>query len=162
MVIWRVEEYQVGEWVRIKRGLQAEGFDPFWLAQVYDMTYVPPMDALCIYVPLTYTLQGIELERLHKAKRDELRARGACFAATANPGFDNRALHEPGIHVPRENGGYYRMTWEACLRCDPDFVVINSYNEWGESSVIESTREFGKDYLAYTDEFAENYRANEG
>jgi hypothetical protein len=64
--------------------------------------------------------------------------------------------------MPRENGGYYRVTWEACLRCDPDFIVINSYNEWGESSVIESTRQFGKDYLEYTREFVERYKQGAG
>ena len=57
-----------------------------------------------------------------------------------------------------EKEGYYRATWEACLRCDPDFIVMNSYNECGESSVIESARQFGKDYLEYTREYVEAYK----
>jgi hypothetical protein len=158
IVIWRVEQYEVEEWACIKDALVAEGYDPFWLAQMYDTAYVPPMDALCTYEPFSYTLQGVDLEALYKGKKRELEAKGAYFAATANPGFDNRALHKPGLHLPRENGGYYRLTWQACLCCDPDFVVINSYNEWGESSVIESTRQFGKDYLEYTREFVESYK----
>lgn len=158
MAIWRAEHYAVAEWQRIKEALRTAGFDVFWLGQHYESAYVPPFDALCTYTPFLYTLQGVDLKQLYRQKRDEIKARGGYFAATANPGFDNRALHRPGLYVPRENGGYYRLTWEACLTCAPDFVVINSFNEWGESSVIESTRQFGTDYLAYTRAFAERFR----
>lgn len=158
MAIWRAEHYTPAEWQQIRAGLKAEGFDVFWLGQHYDTSYVPALDALCSYDPFVYSLQGIDLRQLYREKREEVKARGGYFAATANPGFDNRALHKPGLHVPRENGGYYRMTWQASLNCNPDFVVINSYNEWGESSVIESTRQFGKDYVEYTREFVERFK----
>ena len=158
MALWRSEHYTAENWHQIKVALNARGFDVFWLGQHYDTSYVPTLDALCTYEPFLFTMQGGDLARLYRETRDAVREKGGIFAATANPGFDNRALHKPGLYLARENGGYYRTTWQACLNAEPDFVVINSYNEWGESSVIESTRQFGKDYLELTREFGERFK----
>lgn len=158
MAIWRSEHYLPSAWQQIKDNLRAKGFDVFWLGQHFDTGYVPTLDALCTYEPFLFSLQGVELTPLYREKKEEVKAKGGYFAATANPGFDNRALHKPGLYLARENGGYYRTTWQACLNAEPDFVVINSFNEWGESSVIESTRQFGKDYLELTREFAEGFK----
>jgi hypothetical protein len=39
-----------------------------------------------------------------------------------------------------------------------DWILICSFNEWGESSVIEPTLEFGDQYIQLTHQYARLFR----
>ncbi|MEY2430621.1 MAG: hypothetical protein QOC92_346 [Acidimicrobiaceae bacterium] len=64
------------------------------------------------------------------------------FAATVSPGFDNRndkaAVGQVGAYVSRgANGERYQLTWDAALANDPDWVLVTSWNEWYEGTVVQ-------------------------
>ena len=65
-------------------------------------------------------------------------------------GYDDRKIRYPGNLTDRENGAYYRRQWETALAGEPDVVVINTWNEWAESTNIEPSVEFGYKYLELT------------
>lgn len=49
-------------------------------------------------------------------------------------------------HLP-EDIPNYRNQWRAARAAMPDIILVNSWNEYHESSVIEPTAEFGEDWL---------------
>jgi hypothetical protein len=69
---------------------------------------------------------------------------------TVDCGYDDSKIREPSSIVDRENGAYYRRQWEAALDGEPDLVMIHTWNEWAEGTLIEPTVEFGFKYLQLT------------
>ncbi len=69
---------------------------------------------------------------------------------SVRPGYDDRKIRDPGLYTPREDGEYYRRSWETALASDPDVVLITSWNEWPEATNIEPSVEFGYEYLDLT------------
>jgi uncharacterized protein (TIGR03437 family) len=69
---------------------------------------------------------------------------------SVRPGYDDKKIRSPGLLTPRENGAYYRRSWEAALANNPDAVLITSWNEWPEATNIEPTVEFGYQYAELT------------
>jgi hypothetical protein len=73
------------------------------------------------------------------------------FYATVSPGFDPRIFWGPtSLLIPRGAGEYYQMTWERALAARPDGIFITTWNEWGESSVIEPAKQYGYQYIDTT------------
>jgi hypothetical protein len=62
----------------------------------------------------------------------------------------DRPTRFPGDFVDRQDGALYRRQWEVALTGEPDMVMINTWNEWAEGTVIEPTVEFGYKYLELT------------
>ena len=87
------------------------------------------------------------------------RAAGRPFMAPVAPGFDDRAIREPGTLVSREGQATYDRTWRAALAVDPAWILVASWNEWHEGSEIEPSREHGTRYLEATRSWAERFRA---
>lgn len=69
---------------------------------------------------------------------------------SVRPGYDDRKIRDPGLYTPREDGAYYRRSWETALASDPDVVLITSWNEWPEATNIEPSVEFGYQYAELT------------
>lgn len=70
--------------------------------------------------------------------------------ATVTCGYDDSKIRVPGRTTDRQDGARYRQSWEQALAGDPDLVVINTWNEWAESTNIEPSVEFGYKYLELT------------
>ena len=84
---------------------------------------------------------------------------GKIYAAPVIPGFDNARVHEVGrLVTDRKNGQLYKEQWEAALACDPDWVMINSFNEWHEGSEIEPSLECGDEYLQETKKWIARFK----
>ncbi|MBM3151099.1 MAG: hypothetical protein FJZ96_02655, partial [Chloroflexi bacterium] len=83
------------------------------------------------------------------------------FAATVQPGFDDCPYHPPitDLLVERNNGDYYRSTFEAAIQSDPDWIIITSWNEFGETTHIEPSEFYGTQYLDITREYAERWKS---
>jgi hypothetical protein len=60
--------------------------------------------------------------------------------------------------LEREEGGLYRALWEQALRDQPDWVLINSFNQWHSGTEIEPSAEYGEQYLTLTREFAARFK----
>jgi hypothetical protein len=73
------------------------------------------------------------------------------FYATVSPGFDPRIFWGPtSLLILRGGGEYYQMTWEKALAAKPDGIFVTTWNEWGESSVIEPAKQYGYQYIDTT------------
>jgi hypothetical protein len=42
------------------------------------------------------------------------------------------------------------MTWEKALAARPDGIFVSTWNEWGESSIIEPAKQYGYKYIDAT------------
>lgn len=86
--------------------------------------------------------------------------------ASLGPGYDHHAVpgREPLV-VDREGGAFYRRNWERFLSLDPrrraHIVMVETWNELHEGTDICHTREYGRDYIVLTAEYAARYKAGE-
>jgi hypothetical protein len=72
----------------------------------------------------------------------------------ASPGFDNTRSPSATtpLQVPRRKGAFYDDAWSALVRERPEWVSVDSFNEWHETTQIEpATRQSygGYTYLDY-------------
>jgi len=82
---------------------------------------------------------------------------------TVLPGIDDRRVDD-GIGMPRgtlvdrQGGALYQALWEQTLRDVPDWVLVNSFNQWHAGTEIEPSLEMGDAYLALTRKFAHRFK----
>jgi len=150
LALYIVENYTIEEWELIKNRLKGKGYDVFFLADTYNTAYLKVMDGLHTYNPIGITLRGKTLKEVYFNVASRCKEKGALFAATVCPGYDDRKIRTPGLYVPRAEGSYYQKCWEAAKESKADWALICSYNEWYEGSEIEPSQEYGKDYLYLT------------
>ena len=75
------------------------------------------------------------------------------------PGYDDRKVRPTnGFARSREGGAYYRQNWQAAIDSQPDWVVINSFNEWAEGTYIEPSQAHGSLYLDLTAEWSAQFK----
>jgi hypothetical protein len=73
------------------------------------------------------------------------------FYATVSPGLDATLYWGPrDLLVPRGDGAYYQMIWNKALAAKPDGIVVSTWNEWGESTIVEPARPYGYQYIDAT------------
>lgn len=84
------------------------------------------------------------------------------YAATVSPGFDDTALRgSTNPVVPRGPAGErYTGSWRAATSSRPDWVLVNSWNEWFEATSIEPGVETGDRALQQTKEQARTWRSS--
>jgi hypothetical protein len=76
------------------------------------------------------------------------------------PGYDDRkARPGSGFAQGRDGGDYYRQSWQAAIASKPQWVIVNSFNEWPEGSYIEPSKAYGNLYLDLTREWAGRFRS---
>lgn len=98
---------------------------------------------------------------------ETVRARGTTpatrkiWAAVAMPGYDDTRItgRAPTFSVSRQDGEFYRRTFQGAIDSKPDWVVITSFNEWMEGTQIEPSRKYGRQYLDLTRTLADRFRA---
>lgn len=76
--------------------------------------------------------------------------------SSLTPGYDDSRVLPKRVAEfrDRENGNYYRRSWDAAIAVQPDLVTISTWNEWFESSAIEPGRDWGDLYTNITKEKA--------
>lgn len=86
--------------------------------------------------------------------------------ASLGPGYDHHAV--PGrapLVVPREDGAFYRRSWERFLRLDPGrrppILMVETWNELHEGTDIAHTKEYGRMYIELTAGYARRFHAGE-
>ncbi|WP_175924354.1 DUF5010 domain-containing protein [Burkholderia latens] len=78
------------------------------------------------------------------------------------PGYSQKNLSSRHpIEVPREKGALYRRNWERILAMDPrpTMVHIETWNEFFEGTAICDSKEYGRQYIELTAEYARRYKA---
>lgn len=112
------------------------------------------------YSPDEWCPRGVA--RICAFHRELARRNGARFwTVPVGPGFDGRAWHHPGRVVTRGMGRLYESMWQQAIDEQPSFVVICSFNEWGEGTQIEPCLEYDDLYLRLTAKWARAFREPE-
>lgn len=79
--------------------------------------------------------------------------------AGVGPGYNDSAV--PGRTTPvrdREDGNFYRRNWEQVLGAGRNFVVVETWNELHEGTDICDSREYGRQYIEITAEYAAKFK----
>ncbi|MGB8647297.1 MAG: SH3 domain-containing protein, partial [Anaerolineae bacterium] len=92
--------------------------------------------------------------RVRRAGADKL------WVATVMPGYDDTRTTRPDRFArARDNGNFYRTTWQAALNSGADWVIITSFNEWVEGTQIEPSVTYGNTYLDITRQYAAQFKS---
>jgi glycoprotein endo-alpha-1,2-mannosidase len=82
---------------------------------------------------------------------------------TVFPGYDDRkpnaALHIAGrTFLDRHDGQLYDALWQQAIADDPDWILVNSFNQWHAGTEIEPSVEMGDQYLRLTRQYAAQFK----
>jgi len=155
---WRQQLYSVDEWKAIRDQVDPER-RTVWIEEGTDETYLRVFDGHHLYMIAwaknPYTELNKWPRRIKRFGEDKI------WVATVNPGADNRKVPTQPEKVvrDRENGNYYRETWRAAFSTYPDWIVICSWNEWPEGTMIEPSVTYGNLYLDITREYIAQFKA---
>jgi uncharacterized protein YraI len=157
---WRQQRFGVDEWASIRSQVDPD-HQSVWIAEGVDIAYQSVFDGHYLYsiawspdVARTLADWGAHVRRYetqHNVNR--------LWVATVMPGYDDtRAGRAAAFAVNRRGGGYYRDTWAAATASRPDWVIITSFNEWVEGTMIEPSVSYGDLYLNLTRELAAQFK----
>ncbi len=156
-------------WAAIRQRVDPNG-QSWWIAEGLDPSYLNVFDGLYVHKITHRDYPNDYLKAPRWAERvrawEARTGRPKLWIATLMPGWDDtRAGCRPDVRVPsaphrrdRENGNFYRATFEAALRSAPDWLWVNSFNEWVEGTYIEPSVLYGDLYLRLTGEFARQFK----
>lgn len=158
LFFWRQQARSVDEWQEIRNQVDPNR-DQIWIAEGVNAAYQRVFDGHHLYSiawspDVNHTLSDWS-RRIRRAGVDKL------WVATVMPGYDDtRTDRADRFARDRRNGDFYRETWNAALATRPDMVVITSFNEWVEGSMIEPSVSYGNLYLDLTREFAAQFKSS--
>lgn len=158
LFFWREQVRSVDDWAAIRQQVDPN-HDQIWIAEGVNIAYQRVFDGHHLYSiawapDVNYTLNDWS-KRVRRAGADKL------WVATVMPGYDDtRTARADKFARARNNGDFYRTTWNAALATRPDMVVITSFNEWVEGSMIEPSVTYGNLYLDLTREYAAQFKSS--
>ena len=79
--------------------------------------------------------------------------------ASVGPGYDHSAV--PGrspLVVDRRDGKFYEENWVKLLRKPPNFVMVETWNEFHEGTDICESKEYGRQYIQLTRKYSDLFR----
>lgn len=158
LFFWREQVRSVDEWAEIRAQVDPH-HDQIWIAEGVNIAYQRVFDGHHLYSiawssDVNRTL-GDWSQRVRRAGADKF------WVATVMPGYDDtRTTRADRFARARSNGDYYRATWNAAIQSRPDMVVITSFNEWVEGSMIEPSVTYGNLYLDLTREFTAQFKSS--
>jgi len=80
------------------------------------------------------------------------------WIAGVTAGYDDHLYRQPAEFRDRENGEYYKRSWNAAINSTPDLITISTWNEWFEGSAIEPGELWGNTYMDLTAQYAQKYK----
>ena len=165
-----INQVPVAAWPEIMEGIRAKAGDFALIADGQQGSYVHLFDGIHSYglpgLPAelyrNLTMQNIGERRVFAA---HYYAGGVAMARRCSrisclmvfPGTDARKAYKLDWQTDRLEGEGYRTLWEEAIKANPDWVVINSWNEWNEGSEIEPSLELGDKYLRITAEYSKRF-----
>lgn len=158
LYFWRQQIRSVDDWAAIRSEVDPN-HDQIWIAEGVNIAYQRVFDGHHLYSiawssDVNHTLSDWS-RRVRRAGADKL------WVATVMPGYDDtRTDRADRFARDRRNGDYYREAWNAAIATRPDLIVITSFNEWVEGSMIEPSVSYGSLYLDLTREFAALFKSS--
>jgi hypothetical protein len=83
---------------------------------------------------------------------------GTTFLNTISPGYVDRQQRWGGGRVER-TPFLYPFAWVKAIQSQPDGIMILTHSEWFEGSIIDVTREYGRQQYETTELYSSAYRA---
>lgn len=157
---WKQEEYSVASWEAIRNQVDPD-HTMLWIAEGARPEYLTVFDGLYLYSVAWANDPSAVLVRWGNEVRSWRQTNESYryWVATVMPGYDDLVTGRTDAYVSeRQNGVFYRTTWEGAIRSQADWVVITSFNEWLEGTQIEPAVGYGDTYLDLTAQLAETYR----
>lgn len=159
LFFWRQQVLPASAWAEIRQAVDPQ-HRQVWIAEGVDISYQQVFDGHHLYSIAWSPNPAATLAdwsgRVRRAGPDKL------WVATVMPGYDDtRTDRSDRFARARENGAFYRLTWQAALNSGADWVVITSFNEWVEGSMIEPSVSYGNLYLDLTREWAARFKSGE-
>jgi hypothetical protein len=151
--------FSTDAWAGIRAAVDPN-HNSLWIEEGIDVSPLSVFDGHHLYsvtwpdrTDMGYTAQ--KFARLVRAAAGRL-GTPKVYVATVMPGYDDRKAPGRGgtFAVSREDGGYYERSWQGAISAAPDWIVINSFNEWYEGDYIEPSQAYGSRYLQLTSAWA--------
>jgi len=163
IVVWASESVPLATWEEVFGTLRAQGLDALYLAMGRNTASLEVFDGLHEYGVFTIPDLASAMKLASRATRYyallEDAPRPRIWASTTQPGYDERLIPgRQGRFQDRQNGAFYRSTWEAALASDPDWIFITTWNEWPEHTYVEPSQLYGDQYLRLTREYAGRWK----
>lgn len=160
--VWAVKSHPPSVWESVITDVEGKGYSGIYLAETGNPHYLDVFNGLHRYGTVGIDDLSLLYERLSLVCRTYGYLHGKeqyIWAATACPGYDDRNIPgRTGLYQSRENGAYYRDTFEAALASSPDWILITSFNEWWENTHIEPSVNYGATYLEMTSDFSSEFK----
>jgi hypothetical protein len=163
---WRPATYGVDTWRTIRN--QADpGFGSIWISEGVNVAYLAVFDGHHLYSntwnpPADLNTTNQKFARLVADARQQYGVY-KFWAATVMPGYnDVRIRSGAGFSKDREGGAYYERGWQAAIASQPNWIVINSFNEWPEGSYIEPSQSYGDLFIGLTAAWSGQFKAGGG
>ncbi|HXF61240.1 MAG TPA: endo-1,3-alpha-glucanase family glycosylhydrolase [Caldilineaceae bacterium] len=161
---WRPTLYGVETW----RTIRAQS-DPnnaaIWISEGVDTSYLAVFDGHHLYSNTWNPPADLHATNQKFASRvEQVRQQSGVYklwVATVMPGYNDIKVRG-GFARDREGGNYYAQSWQAAIASRPNWIVINSFNEWPEGSYIEPSAAFGDHYLNLTAQFSGQFKSGGG
>ena len=145
-----------------------------WIAEGLDPSYLNVFDGLYV-LKITHAAYPDDYLKEPRWAR-QARAYGAdkLWVGTVSPGWDDHiARSQPcdtaGCWLPapphvrdREGGGFLAKTFQAAMESQPNWLLVNSWNEFIEGSSIQPSRNFGDLYVGLTGQLMSQFRNGTG
>jgi uncharacterized protein YraI len=161
---WRQQRFGADEWADIRNQVDPD-HGSLWIAEGVDIAYQSVFDGHHLYSVAWSPDVGRSLAdwgfRVHQYAAQHNVNR--LWVATVMPGYDDtRTDRTDKFAVSRRGGDYYREAWAAATATQPDWIVITSFNEWVEGTMIEPSTSYGDLYLNLTHELATAFKSTPG
>lgn len=154
---WRQNKYSVDTWKAIRDQVDPN-HQTLWISEGVDTSYLQVFDGHHLYSVGWATSPAAEMQKY--AGRVRGYGPDKIWVATTMPGNDDtRTGRATSYKRDRQGGDFYRQTWQGAVSSSPDWIIITSFNEWVEGTMIEPSVTYGDLYLNITREFALPFKA---
>lgn len=160
---WRPTLYSVDTWRTIRSQVDPS-YGSIWIGEGVNTAYLAVFDGHHLYSntwnpPADLTATNQKFAGQVAAVRDQ-QGVYKFWVATVMPGYnDMRIRPGSGFARDREGGAYFERSWQAAIASNPNWVVLNSFNEWPEGTYIEPSQAFGSHFLSLNAAWSQQFKA---
>jgi hypothetical protein len=134
-------------------GFDQRAFDEFSSSFARDFAGKRP------YVVRENSWRGVRTDALYSWGAALTGAAVGVNTVAVGPGYDDSAVRARATPIrEREHGRFYEKSWRAALRSDASLALIETWNENHEGTSVAETREYGREYIALTAQYARRFK----